>query len=379
MSFSSSRATPYGTEPWPDRDVLRELGVTPPVEAIRLPQLRHLSQTAFQNHSSRGLSWEPLLGGSDAGLVVRTLRDAGAVGVSCHHLREAAVAAAAGAPSVTILLPPVVGAGPEHVAELAAQSRIAVVVDHYAQAEHLASACMNRSTSIELLLRIDVGRERLGIRPGPDLHDLARGIAALPGVRLAGISAAVSTLVASTTATGSESGETPRGIAGLKSRELIRLLQRCQSSLNRAGLSADIVSIARMDDLPGGDGDGIAMQSEPIATHARTPLPADSCGPFAVIAGVIGRPTRHRAVIDAGRDWVGDATAVVWPKYGHARLITVDDACSVLHVDPAGPDLAIGDVVVLAPPLRRMSCRSVLIHDGDRWRVIAPATVAERA
>jgi hypothetical protein len=102
----------------------------------------------------------------------------------------------------------------------------------------------------------------------------------------------------------------------------------------------------------------------PIATVAD--------GTVALIAGVIGRPTRDLAVIDAGKNELYDGgTLLALPPGTH--LFEVRTETTVLKLDGAQQDLMIGDLVFfetsLANALQRP--RSVLLGDSGSWRVVA--------
>ncbi|MGC1273637.1 MAG: alanine racemase [Planctomycetaceae bacterium] len=335
----------------PDGDTLHSLRVKTPIVAVDLAQLRHLARALGKAHAACRLDWLPKTCWAGVPAVTEAFRDAGAAGITCDSLHEAQAAVNALSRTVTILLPPVVGDGPTQLATLARRAAVSVVVDHFAQAERLATTCQATLSKIDLLLRVDVGRERLGVRPGPDLHDLACGLAGLPGVRMAGIAVEITT---------AESN----GVSSLRPAELVRVLARCRTSLMRAGFPAEVVSVSRLADVDDEDD-----QHRPRATQARTALPDGPGSPFFVVAGVIGRPTRNQAVIDAGREWLGDAASVLGPSSRHARLMAIEDGFAVLHLQRAGHGLVIGDTVALAPtrPLRAPASL-VLLDDVHGWR-----------
>lgn len=322
-----------------------------PVPAFSLYHLRNQSRLIGGTHAARQLTWRPTYCWPGIASIVEVYLAAGAVGVSCGLLREAEAAVAAGAGSVAIAFPPVVGSGPERLASLARRAEVTVIVDHFAQAERLSEACRAAGSRTDLLLRVDVGRHRLGVRPGPDLHDLAQGAASLSGVRLAG-------LAVETDADG------PSGVSRLTNRELARLLDRCRASLARAGCEAGVVSVSRLDDGATG------QLANPAITESRTPVRITPEGPFAIVAGVVGRPTRDQAVIDAGRSLLGDAATVVWPPGTGARFAVLEDDFAVLRLAESGRDLSIGDAVTVVPerPPRPSFGQPLLVGDGQDWQ-----------
>ncbi|REJ97044.1 MAG: DSD1 family PLP-dependent enzyme, partial [Planctomycetota bacterium] len=112
---------------------------------------------------------------------------AGAIGVTVAKVSEAEVYAAAGIRD--ILIANMLFGEPkfERVAALCRHADPIVACDHFAQAEGLAAVCTRRGVTCRMVIEVDIGLNRVGIRPGPDFLDLARGISKLEGVRLVGI------------------------------------------------------------------------------------------------------------------------------------------------------------------------------------------------
>jgi D-serine deaminase-like pyridoxal phosphate-dependent protein len=248
------------------------------------------------------------------------------------------------------LVPPALEIQHRQVASLCRSATVTVVCDHFAQAEPIAAACRSEEVAAGLLLRVDVGRQRLGIRPGPDLADLACGVSRLAGVRLAGLFV----------------GETsvPIGSVGrlVADKALPRFLDRCLSSLRRAGCDAETVSVGDIDDLSG-------MSS--VATEARTPLPLFGSGCAAVLTAIVGRPTRDVAIVDAGCDVLGSSAMVAGVQGDEADVAFVGRDFSVLKLHQPDYGWTIGDVIALFPgaELQPRTGQPVLIGESGRWRV----------
>jgi len=117
----------------------------------------------------------------------------GAIGITCSKVSEAEVFAGAGIHEILIAHLPVGAGRIQRLAELcqsaaSGQSPTPIVTcDHYVQAAALSEECVRRSVTCRVLVEINVGMNRTGVRPGRDSRELARGIERLPGLRLAGI------------------------------------------------------------------------------------------------------------------------------------------------------------------------------------------------
>lgn len=120
-------------------------------------------------------------------LIARLQLDAGAAGICCAKLGEAEVFAAAGCPDIRVPYPlQPIHAG--RVLALQAQTRLSFVVDHLEVARAWSQAMVAAGALAEVLVKVDVGFHRCGISPEPiDAVPFLRAVAALPGLRLAGI------------------------------------------------------------------------------------------------------------------------------------------------------------------------------------------------
>lgn len=115
--------------------------------------------------------------------------EAGAVGVACATVWEAVVMATGGIADVLIANQVV---GPDKVtavAELAREHRITVTVDDARNVEALARAAAGAGSRLEVLIEVDVGMGRCGVRDLPELLPIAERIADAPTLTLRGLQA----------------------------------------------------------------------------------------------------------------------------------------------------------------------------------------------
>ncbi|HVL77576.1 MAG TPA: DSD1 family PLP-dependent enzyme [Noviherbaspirillum sp.] len=111
---------------------------------------------------------------------------AGAVGICCQKLAEAAVFVNAGIEDVLITNQVVGPAKLQRLAELATRARIGVLVDHARQAQDLSAAAHARGARVDVYVEVDVGAGRCGVR-ADQAGALAAQIVALPALRFAGL------------------------------------------------------------------------------------------------------------------------------------------------------------------------------------------------
>jgi len=319
-----------------------------PILAVRLDQLRSAAQELSTKCRSAGASWRPWICHPVLPDVLVTLRASGAVGFSCGTIDVTESLRAAGDGPVTLTRPPVGGAGPARLAQLARRTDVAVICEHFAQIEPIAFACKAAGSHVQLLLNVDSGRHRLGIRPGPDLSDLLEGLRTLPNVSVLGL--ALEPAIAADS-----------GVSGsMTEQPLTHLLHAAQRSFARAGLAVKVVSLAQLSGL--GELGGVAVES-------RSALPQQKEGPYSILSTVIGRPTRDIAVIDAGAMHLnGFRSGDVVSAESHFKEIRSD--CSVLFVCGTAQDLLVGDLVAIPVTTPCFPwATSVLLGEGGDWRV----------
>jgi D-serine deaminase-like pyridoxal phosphate-dependent protein len=115
--------------------------------------------------------------------------EAGAIGVSCATVWEAIVTAEAGIVDVLITSQLVQPDKVRAAAELARSHRLTVAVDDVRNVEQLSRAAVEAGAELELLIELDVGMGRCGVRSRAEALPLAERIRELPGLKLRGLQA----------------------------------------------------------------------------------------------------------------------------------------------------------------------------------------------
>jgi D-serine deaminase-like pyridoxal phosphate-dependent protein len=120
--------------------------------------------------------------------IARRQIEAGARGVACAKLGEAEVMSAAGIRGLLITTEVVTPAGIQRLLRLAAAApETLVVVDDAENVEALARAARAAGLTLDVLVDIEVGGRRTGVRPGAPAIGLARLVTSSAGLRFRGL------------------------------------------------------------------------------------------------------------------------------------------------------------------------------------------------
>ena len=113
----------------------------------------------------------------------------GAVGQCCQKVSEAEVLVAGGVSDILVSNEVVGDRKLDRLAALARDSRVAVCADDRANVEALDAAAARADTTLEVLVEIDVGGGRCGVRSSQDAVALAQAIDAAGQLRFGGLQA----------------------------------------------------------------------------------------------------------------------------------------------------------------------------------------------
>lgn len=165
-----------------------------PVDAIDTPALL-LDLDAFEANCrsisghlrARGVAWRPHAKGHRSPDIARRQMGFGAIGVTVGKVSEAEAMAENGIPSILVTTEqPTIGRW-LRLAQLQDVAEVIAPVDHPKQIALAGEAAAATGTSIPVAVDVDLGINRSGVQPGEPALELARRIAATPGLRLAGI------------------------------------------------------------------------------------------------------------------------------------------------------------------------------------------------
>ena len=325
------------------------------LDAIDTPALV-LDLDAFERNLARmaeavaaaGVRLRPHAKTHKSPLIARRQIALGAVGACCQKVSEAEILVDGGVDDV-LVSNQVVGAGKlARLAALARRAALAVCVDDAGNARDLSAAALRAGARIGVLVEIDVGAGRCGVAPGADAVRLALEVAALPGLRFAGLQAYQG---AAQHLRGAGERRDAIGRAGeLTSRTVAMLAERGLACATVAGAGTGSFEFEAAsgiwNELQAGS--YIFMDAD----YARNE--AGDGGVFEhalfVLATVMSHPTARRAVLDAGLKALAFDSG---PPEVFGRAGVVYDGASDEHgrlvLDGSNAALGIGDKLLLVP------------------------------
>jgi D-serine deaminase-like pyridoxal phosphate-dependent protein len=161
--------------------------VTTPALLLDLDVAKRNIQTMADNFRDLPADLRPHIKVHKSPQLSRLAIDAGAIGVACATAWEAKVMAESGIEDVLVANQVVHPDKVRVVAETAREHRITVAVDDVRNVEQLSAAAATAGSELELLIEIDVGMGRCGVRTREEALPLAERIAELAHVRLRGM------------------------------------------------------------------------------------------------------------------------------------------------------------------------------------------------
>jgi 3-hydroxy-D-aspartate aldolase len=246
----------------------------------------------------------------------------GAVGVCAQTVGEAEAFVAAGVGDVLVTSPAPLRSAPRIVA-LARQAKIAAVADDALLIAAFGQAAVELDESLDVLVDIDLGQHRTGVRPNEALM-LAQRIAATEGLRFAGVQAYVGHL--------QHIAEVPARLAA--NAATIETLARVVADLRSAGQPPRIVT-----------GGGTGTHANDLASGVFTEIQAGSY-----------------AVMDAEYDACGAPDGGAWPF--HPAMLVACSVVSARHTTHVTIDAGLKALSVDGPPARVVFGAA----EGSIWR-----------
>lgn len=157
---------------------------------------------------------------------------AGAKGICCAKLGEAEVLLTTGVPDVLIANQIVDPAKITRLAGLARGARVTVCADNEKNIADLSAACARAGSTLHVLVEVDVGMNRCGVKTAEEAVSLAERIASAPGLHFEGIQAYEGHLV--------QLPKIEDRKAGV--RKMLEEIGRVKSLMEKAGLTVKEIS-----------------------------------------------------------------------------------------------------------------------------------------
>lgn len=313
-----------------------------------------------------GVAWRPHAKCHKSPALARRLLAAGAVGLTCAKVSEAAVFADAG---IRDLLIANLLAGADKVARLVAlrqQADPIVCLDHLEQALPISQAMQAAGLRVRAILEVDLGLRRAGVLPGAPVLELARKVASLEGLELVGVMGYEGHLLQIAD---------PQEKAAKIAAALAQLVDTAEQ-MRHAGLTCTIVSCGGSGSLP------YAVQQPGITeVQAGGVIFMDAFYRYrchlegyrdalTVLTTVVSRPAPDRAIVDAGRKTLhGDFHPPLVVGRPGVTVERMSAEHGILALAPQAQDLRIGERLELIPGY---SDFTTVLHDrfwvcqGDR-------------
>ncbi|MBI4573605.1 MAG: DSD1 family PLP-dependent enzyme [candidate division NC10 bacterium] len=225
----------------------------------------------------------------------------GAVGVCCQKVSEAEAMVYGGVPDVLVSNEIVGTAKIARLVALAKQARVTVCADDAGNVATLSEAAATFGVRLPVLVEVNVGSDRCGVEPGEPPLALARQIAASPGLRFAGLQAYY--------------GAAQHIREYAKRKEAIdaaaEKVRRTLDLLHQHELACEVISGAGTGTYTFEAGSGIwnelqagsyiFMDADYLKNLKADGTPGGDFEPsLFVYATVMSRPTKDRAILDAG-------------------------------------------------------------------------------
>jgi len=275
----------------------------------------------------------------------------GAAGVCVQKVSEAEAMVYGGVPDILVSNEIVGPAKLARLAALARQARVAVCADDPANVTALNEAALAAGVRLPVLVEVNVGADRCGVEPGEPAVALARQIAGLPGLRFGGLQAYHGS------AQHIREFETRREAIG----SAVEKVQRTLDSLRRASLPCDVVTGAGTGTYRFEAASGVYTELQVgsyvfmDADYARDL--AEDGGPYRdfehslfVYTTVMSRPTKDRAVVDAGLKALSvDSGMPVVTGMADVEYARASDEHGTLTLHDPTRALPVGDKIRLIP------------------------------
>jgi D-serine deaminase-like pyridoxal phosphate-dependent protein len=315
--------------------------------------------------------------------------EAGAAGIQVAKLGEAEVFAEAGFDDIFVGYPLV---GTRKIARLielleTTSSKISIAADALEVAIPIARAASRAGLAVPVVIEVDTGLHRLGVRPGRATVELASRIADLDGIDVVGLFTHEGHVYTQAHSMEEKRAMTHAACAAIaETAELVRAsgIPLATVSVGSSGTFRFAVECPTITEVR--PGTYVFNDLSQLRQGAATP---DDLAAF-VVATVVGRPEATRAVIDAGsKVLTSDRLLTADPEltfgavagYPGAHVTRLSEEHGVLEFS-APTDLRIGDRVAIVPnhicPVVNLADSVSVIADGmiaERWVVAARGRV----
>jgi len=287
---------------------------------------------------SGGVRWRPHVKGVCMPAVAHLMVRAGAVGITCAKLDEAEAMIDAGLDEVLIANQIVGDHKVARLVDLAASATVTVAVDDRGNVGELGAAALRAGIRLRVVIEVDIGLHRAGVQPGAEVVELARTIAAEPGLELRGVM-------------GWEGHATriaDQGDKALVVSRAIGLLTGSAAACRVSGLPIAVVSCGGTGTYPMAVAEAGVTEIQAGGgvfsdVRYRTLMGVDHPPALTVLTTVTSRPRPERIVCDAGRKTMSADAAVPVPiGIGPTRSVVLSAEHTTIELAAPSPDPRVG-------------------------------------
>jgi D-serine deaminase-like pyridoxal phosphate-dependent protein len=166
---------------------MRIADIETPALLVDLPAMERNLRRVADYTQQHGLRLRPHTKTHKSPRIGRRQLELGAAGLTVAKVGEAEVMLEAAPPDMLVAYPVIGQSKLERLMAVARRTNITVSLDSLFAARQLSAAAAAAKVNVGVLAETDVGLGRVGVTPGPELLDLARGIQGLPGLTFEGI------------------------------------------------------------------------------------------------------------------------------------------------------------------------------------------------
>lgn len=311
---------------------------TPALVIDKAKTLRNIRR--FQDFcDQRGLASRPHIKTHKSAVVAREQLAAGAVGITCQKIGEAEVMSEAGIRDILITFNILGQEKLQRLRALAARlDRLAVVADNGDVIQGLAQAFASADKPLSVLVECDTGAKRCGVQTPAEAVGLAQAIDTRKGLEFGGLM-------------------TYPALGG--GADVLAFMRATLNALQSCGIACPVVSSGGTPDMWQAESAGIITEYR-AGTYVyndrslaeRGSCKWEDCSAY-VLATVVSRPTRDRAILDAGsKALTSDLLGL--ERYGAilghpgARMVGLSEEHGIVELEP-GKTLCVGQRVKIIP------------------------------
>ncbi len=286
-------------------------------------------------------------------LIAQKQIEAGAIGITCAKLGEAKVFLEAGIKDVLIANEIVGRVKIQRLVNLSGYGHLIVCIDNYDNAKDISEAAGKIGRKIHVLAEVNVGIDRCGVMPGKPALELVRRITALRNLVFRGIM-------------GYEGGIFVLDVEEKmkKCMESNRLLVETKKLIEKDGFPVEIVTAGGSNTFyltglyPGITDIQVGSYVTMDAHNKYYGLDFEQA--VAVLATVISRPEKGRAVTDAGMKSLSTDNGLPICKEPGISIFKLNEEHGHLKIENPDHDISIGDKIEIIPS---HGCTTIPLYD----------------